>query len=273
MAKPITCPPTIFVSLLLNIFFTVMAAAKADRFPAAGHMVGFGREKLSHLHFYFHDVVAGPNQTAVLVASGPTTNTSFTGFGSVVVVDDPLTEGPNPSSRLVGRAQGMYAAASQQDWGLLMAMNFAFVEGKYKGSTLAVLGRNSVLSQVREMPVLGGTGLFRFARGYALAKTYKLEAERAIVEPLHWGTLGPKERSPNQLAAWPPRQKNQSKEAKLSWREVEETFLRVPQRFSGMEAYGQDAATQLSYNLVDLRILHRDQPKLSLDFTPMLTAC
>ncbi|CAN1144351.1 Dirigent protein 22 [Linum perenne] len=52
-----------------------------------------------------------------------------------------------------------------------MAMNFAFVEGKYNGSTLSVLGRNAV-------------GVFRFARGYAKAKTrvFDLKTGDAVVE-------------------------------------------------------------------------------------------
>ena len=79
------------------------------------------------------------------------------------------------SSKMVGRAQGFYAQASQQDTGLLMAMNFAFIEGKYNGSTVTVLGRNQVFSTVREMPVIGGSGLFRFARGYVQARTHKVD--------------------------------------------------------------------------------------------------
>lgn len=65
-----------------------------------------------------------------------------------------------------------------------MAMNFAFMDGKYNGSTLSILGRNSVFSDVREMPVIGGSGLFRFARGYALAHTRKIDFETgdAVVE-------------------------------------------------------------------------------------------
>ncbi|KAB1227900.1 Dirigent protein 19 [Morella rubra] len=82
------------------------------------------------------------------------------------MIDDPLTLGPKLSSKLIGRAQGFYALASQEEVGLLMAMNFAFTEGKYNGSTITVLGRNAVFTKVREMPVIGGSGLFRFATGY-----------------------------------------------------------------------------------------------------------
>ncbi|KAK1300519.1 hypothetical protein QJS10_CPB13g00725 [Acorus calamus] len=56
-----------------------------------------------------------------------------------------------------------------------MAMNFVFVEGKYNGSTLMVMGRNSPLLRVREMAVVGGSGQFRFARGYAQASTYNFD--------------------------------------------------------------------------------------------------
>ncbi|KAL2466259.1 Dirigent protein 3 [Abeliophyllum distichum] len=145
---------------------------------------GLKREKLSHLHFYFHDIVSGQNPTAVQVASAAMTNTSFTFFGAVVMMDDPLTVGPNMTSKLVGRAQGIYASADLDEVGFLMVMNFAFVEGKYNGSTLSVLGRNSVFSAVREMPIVGGSGLFRFARGYAQANThyFNLQTGDAIVE-------------------------------------------------------------------------------------------
>ncbi|CAN1307023.1 Dirigent protein 21 [Linum perenne] len=148
--------------------------------------LGLKKEKLSHLRFFFHDIVSGPNPTAVQIAQAHSTNLSSTGFGMTAMIDDPLTSGPKPSSRIVGRAQGIYASASQSesDVGLLMAMNFAFVEGKYNGSTLSVLGRNAVMSPVREMPVIGGSGVFRFARGYAQAKTlvYDLKSGNAVVE-------------------------------------------------------------------------------------------
>lgn len=90
------------------------------------------------------------------------------------MIDNPLTLGPNLSSKLVGRAQGFYALPSQEEVGLLMSMNFAFTEGKYNGGTITVLGRNPIFNKVREMPVIEGSGLFRFARGYVHARTNTL---------------------------------------------------------------------------------------------------
>ncbi|KAL0428634.1 UNVERIFIED_CONTAM: Dirigent protein 11 [Sesamum latifolium] len=123
------------------------------------------RQKLSHLHFYFHDIVSGRQPTAVRVAEAAVTNSSATGFGLVVMIDDPLTLGPNMSSKIVGRAQGIYGSADLKNLGLLMVLNFAFTEGKFNGSTLSVLGRNAVLSAVRELPIVGGAAFSDLLRG------------------------------------------------------------------------------------------------------------
>ncbi|XP_023751321.1 dirigent protein 22 [Lactuca sativa] len=134
------------------------------------------QEKVTKLHFYFHDIVSGNNPTAMRVAK-PTGYTglvnTLTGFGSVVMADDMLTSGPEPNSTVVGRAQGIYASASMEDIGFLMTMNFAFSDGDFNGSSLSLLGRNPVLHEYREMPIVGGSGVFRMARGIATAKTYK----------------------------------------------------------------------------------------------------
>ncbi|XP_021282016.1 dirigent protein 19-like [Herrania umbratica] len=112
------------------------------------------------------------------------TNTSATFFGSMVMMDNPLTVAPEFDSKLVGRAQGIYASASQSEVGLLMVLNMAFTQGKHNGSALSVLGRNPVFSTVREMQIVGGSGLFRFACGYAQAKTHSVDLNtgNAVVE-------------------------------------------------------------------------------------------
>ncbi|GLT96226.1 hypothetical protein SLE2022_138680 [Rubroshorea leprosula] len=179
-------PSTFFLLFVILSSTTTATTAKPHRFskqlpPAT---LGLKREKLSHLHFYFHDILSGRNPTAVKVASAPVTNRSATVFGQVMMMDDPLTVGPELTSKLVGRAQGIYASASQTEVGFLMVLNFAFMEGKYNGSNLSILGRNAAFSAVREMPIVGGSGLFRFARGYAQARTHMLDFKTgdAVVE-------------------------------------------------------------------------------------------
>ncbi|XP_073013814.1 dirigent protein 22-like [Typha latifolia] len=141
------------------------------------------KEKTTHLHFFFHDIVSGKNPTAIQVVKAPASSSPM-GFGFVTVMDDLLTAGPEPTSEPVGRAQGFYACAALQELGFLQAMNLVLTAGDYNGSVVTVLGRNTPMHAVREMPVVGGTGLFRFARGYALAKTNWLDFRTgdAIVE-------------------------------------------------------------------------------------------
>ncbi|CAI9268578.1 unnamed protein product [Lactuca saligna] len=141
-------------------------------------------EKLSHLRFYWHDIISGPNPTAINIVQPPANKTTPYKFGAILMIDDPLTEKPEADSKLLGRAQGFYGQASQEEVGLLMAMNFVFSTGKYNGSTLTILGRNPIFEKVREMPVIGGSGLFRFARGYAKASTVTSDMKTgdAVVE-------------------------------------------------------------------------------------------
>ncbi|KAF9680737.1 hypothetical protein SADUNF_Sadunf06G0152600 [Salix dunnii] len=187
MAKILAIATGSFLFLLSVILFSLtLTAAKSDSFSRnlSPKTLGLKREKLSHLQFYFHDIRSGTNPTAISVAQAASTKRSISSFGLVTMMDDPLTVKPEISSKLVGRAQGIYASASQSELSFLMALNFVFTEGKYNGSTLSILGRNSVFSGIREMPVVGGSGLFRFARGYAQAKTHDLDFKTgdAVVE-------------------------------------------------------------------------------------------
>ena len=143
-----------------------------------------GEEKVSRLHFYFHDTLSGKNPSAVEVAEASRTKKSPTLFGLINIFDDPLTEGPESTSKLVGRAQGLYGSAGQQELGLLLAMNLVFITGKFNGSGLTILGRNAVFHSIREMPIIGGTGAFRLARGFVTAKTHvlNLTSGDAIIE-------------------------------------------------------------------------------------------
>ncbi|KAL1569335.1 Dirigent protein 21 [Salvia divinorum] len=179
---------TIFLAFTILTVSSLLISTNSHHFSKNLNQREMGistkREKLSHLHFYFHDIVSGRSPTAVRVAEAVATNSSATGFGIMMMIDDPLTAGPDMSSEIVGRAQGLYASADLSQMGLLMALNFAFLEGKFNGSTLSVLGRNAVFSAVREMPIVGGSGVFRFARGYAQARThfFDLKTADAVVE-------------------------------------------------------------------------------------------
>uniref|UniRef100_A0A2N9J8S7 Dirigent protein n=1 Tax=Fagus sylvatica TaxID=28930 RepID=A0A2N9J8S7_FAGSY len=144
------------------------------------------KSKTTRTQFYMHDIVGGPNPTAIRVA-GRLSN--YTGsdpiaamFGSISVMDNPLTVTPNPNSTVIGRAQGIYAMSSQHDeFSLLMTLTIKFISGAYNGSSFSVVGRNPVMNEVREMPIVGGTGIFRLARGYCFARTYSMDQMDAVI--------------------------------------------------------------------------------------------
>ncbi|TKW00285.1 hypothetical protein SEVIR_8G098800v4 [Setaria viridis] len=135
----------------------------------------------THLQFYMHDTVtpsAGSPATAVRVVRGPTPapGDPINRFGDLYVIDDPLTEGPDLASRAVGRAQGFYLMASRSVDQLLLSANMAFTAGKYNGSSITLLGRDAIFDEIRELPVVGGTGGFHGAAGYGLIRTHSLNA-------------------------------------------------------------------------------------------------
>uniref|UniRef100_A0A803LGH1 Dirigent protein n=1 Tax=Chenopodium quinoa TaxID=63459 RepID=A0A803LGH1_CHEQI len=94
--------------------FVIFAAFMADQSMVWAHRtshthaqewaktVVLGKERTTTLQFYFHDTVSGRNPSAILVAQPlkPKYKTT-TGFGVVTMIDDPLTAGPGPKSKLV----------------------------------------------------------------------------------------------------------------------------------------------------------------------------
>ncbi|KAF5951544.1 hypothetical protein HYC85_009488 [Camellia sinensis] len=140
------------------------------------------KQKLTKLHFYFHGTESGNNITSIQVARAPNNNsTSAAAFGGINVFDNAMTVGPNITSKQLGRAQGLFAASSLGPQSLLITMNQFFTEGEFNDSTLAIVGRDPILDQYREMSVVGE---FRLARGIATAKTFSFDtaANNAVVE-------------------------------------------------------------------------------------------
>lgn len=131
--------------------------------------IGMAEEK--KMLFYMHDVVVGSNRTAVPVSIGSITRL---GFGATVVIDDILTETPNPNSTRIGRAKGMYVSDSlditQPD--LLLLFTAVFEKPpEYRGSTMCIHGADTILKDQREVAIVGGTGKFRYARGSVVIST------------------------------------------------------------------------------------------------------
>jgi hypothetical protein len=135
--------------------------------------------KVTHLHFYYFDIHTGNNPSAVIVARANQTSDKnpkkSSLFGTVFAIDNPLREGPEETSNVVGNAQGLYVSSSQsEDVTLTMYVDYAFTSGELNGSSFSVLSRNPVREPTRELAVVGGRGKFRMATGFALIKAHFL---------------------------------------------------------------------------------------------------
>eukprot|EP00249_Psilotum_nudum_P028241 c3701_g1_i1 orf=567-1331(-) len=190
-----TCPFGLH-SLAINplsrrlLWFDTMATTPALRISVPfmifllilnGRLVTPQSNSEMNLQFYMHDNPMPPNPSAVQVATQQTSSGSLA-FGSTFVIDDLLTEGPDPTSSRVGRAQGMYSMASQTDMNLHLHFTAIMEKAEYNGSTLAIHGADRIGLASREVAVVGGTGVFRFARGFATMETASQNGPNAVLK-------------------------------------------------------------------------------------------
>ncbi|KAJ0083897.1 hypothetical protein Patl1_30844 [Pistacia atlantica] len=91
-------------------------------------------------------------------------------FGTLTVIDDELTEGYELGSGLVGKAQGFYVASSVDGSSQTMAFTAMFESGGYADS-LSLFGVYRTAVSESQLAIMGGTGKYVNAKGYATVKT------------------------------------------------------------------------------------------------------
>jgi Dirigent-like protein len=81
-----------------------------------------------NFHLYMHQIAAGPdvNQKVAVNPDNPTT-----AFGEFVVNDWSITEGPDPASKLVARAQGMHVGVGHIKLRWYFSCNIVFEDERY----------------------------------------------------------------------------------------------------------------------------------------------
>ncbi|XP_042414710.1 dirigent protein 2-like [Zingiber officinale] len=132
-------------------------------------VVAFPQHRSTHLHFYVLSRFFGsPNPTVtfsvILHLESPMED-----FGNLGVFDDIIIAGLDPSSPVIGRAQGSTANTDLTGHSSTSTINLVFTAGEYNGSSLMVLGR-VLMGGMSDRSITGGTGLFRLARGYVLSQ-------------------------------------------------------------------------------------------------------
>ncbi|KAL5702582.1 Dirigent protein 18 [Ranunculus cassubicifolius] len=88
------------------------------------------------------------------------------GFGTITVIDDLLTSGPDLGSQSIGKAQGVYVASSADGSTQMMTFS-AMIEGGEYGDSLNFFGVYKIGSTISKLSVTGGTGKFKGACGFA----------------------------------------------------------------------------------------------------------
>ncbi|XP_010033175.1 dirigent protein 10 [Eucalyptus grandis] len=92
-------------------------------------------------------------------------------FGTLTVFDDELTEGHELGSGLVGKAQGFYVASSEDGNSQTITFTAMFESGGYIDS-ISFFGVHRTAVSQSQLAIMGGTGKYVNARGYATVKTF-----------------------------------------------------------------------------------------------------
>ncbi|XP_057981562.1 LOW QUALITY PROTEIN: dirigent protein 24-like, partial [Malania oleifera] len=100
-------------------------------------------------------------------------------FGSITVIDDELTEGHELGTAVIGRAQGFYLASSMDGTSQTMALTALLHDGDdyHEEDTISFFGVHRTASPESQLAVVGGTGKYENAKGYATIETVHHEDE------------------------------------------------------------------------------------------------
>ncbi|CAK9157989.1 unnamed protein product [Ilex paraguariensis] len=135
--------------------------------------------KETSMTIYFQDRFAGPNATTVPITGIPGQLWTFGSFGTVFCIDSPITQGLEGSSEQIARGQGVHVTSALDGSATYVSISIVFMNKEFNGSTLEIQGANYLYVNVRELAVVGGTGQFRYARGFATFETAFLDMKAA----------------------------------------------------------------------------------------------
>jgi hypothetical protein len=124
------------------------------------------------LEFYVHEVRIGPGTTVMLNAGTGHHELKLPGYGSMFVFDNDVREGGSRDSKLVGRERGHGSITDEKfKEGLQLMSKITFNEDSQFGpGSLSFSGNVGGAVAPYELIVLGGTGNFRGAKGYAIVE-------------------------------------------------------------------------------------------------------
>ncbi|ESQ44936.1 hypothetical protein EUTSA_v10010565mg [Eutrema salsugineum] len=107
-------------------------------------------------------------------------------FGTITVVDDELTEGHELGSVVIGRAQGFYLASSLDGTSQTLSLTVLF-HGEHDhhdtlDDAISFFGVHRTASHASQIAVVGGTGKFEHAKGYAVVETLHNQENQHVTD-------------------------------------------------------------------------------------------
>lgn len=105
-------------------------------------------------------------------------------FGSITVFDDELTEGHELGSAVIGAAQGFYLASSLDGTSQTMAFSVLMKGGEHHEveDTISFFGVHRMPSMESHVAIVGGTGKYENAKGYAVVKALHGQEDQHITD-------------------------------------------------------------------------------------------
>ncbi|GFQ00390.1 serine carboxypeptidase 1 [Phtheirospermum japonicum] len=92
-------------------------------------------------------------------------------FGSVTVVDNEITEGHELGTAVVGRAQGFYIASSSDGSSHMLVLTALLHGHDEVEDTVSFFGVHRTATPISHLAIIGGTGKYGDAKGYATIET------------------------------------------------------------------------------------------------------
>ncbi|KAK6228075.1 Dirigent protein - like 2 [Theobroma cacao] len=125
-----------------------------------------------------NNVLNGDSQPFVTAGQLPPGSLQRLMFGSITVIDDELTEAHELGSAVLGRAQGFYLASSLDGSSQTIALTVLLHGGEHGHEledAISFFGVHRTVSPASQIAVVGGTGKYENARGYATVETLHQE--------------------------------------------------------------------------------------------------
>jgi hypothetical protein len=141
------------------------------------------------LNFFVHDDLdITPIGSAFLVVpqlSNPNSLHNNNLFGSIAVFDDKVTTTGDVNSLEIARGRGFYVfdhlANDSTSLEFVLTTIFNNQSGYEDGSSIVMRGYDDITQVYRELAIVGGTGTFRLARGWAGILTYSANGGSAVL--------------------------------------------------------------------------------------------